>query len=491
MNYTTPEKVGISSAKIEEYIKVLEDSNLCTHSIIIMRRGNIVFEKYWAPFHKDFLHRMYSVTKSFVGIAMGFLEQDGLVDLDAPISKYFPEEIKNQPDENMRNQTLRHMLMMSTAKPCMHWFNDKPADRVKYYFENSHPFTRPSGTGFDYDSTGSFILGALVERITGKTLLDYLREKVLDRIGFSKEAYILKCPGGHSWSDSALVCKPTDLLKTAMFCMNKGKWDGEQILNEAYMTAATTKQIDNNPRGLNELNCQGYGYQFWMCYEGAFLFNGMGAQLGLCIPDKDIILIYNADLQGHVEGKKVVIDNFYRLIVHTAKDAPIEENESEIRSLEAYANGLKLFAAKGDKTSAFADKVNGVTYTLDKNPMGITKIKFCFEGDKGTMYYTNAQGDKELPFGMCENAFAKFPQEGYSDEVGTQKGNRLYDCATSAAWVSPCQLFMKVQIIDNYFGILTINVGFREDRKIGISMIKSAEDFLGEYSGWASGKAEK
>ena len=171
MNYTTPEKAGIPSGKIEEYLKILENYNLNTHNIILSKGNDIVFENYWAPFHKDFFHRMYSVSKSFVAIAVGFLEQDGMIDLDDPISKYFPEEAAGQPDENMRNQTIRHMLMMSTAKTSLWWFADKPSDRVKYYFENDNPQSRPSGTIYEYDSSGSFVLSALVERLTGMLLM--------------------------------------------------------------------------------------------------------------------------------------------------------------------------------------------------------------------------------------------------------------------------------------------------------------------------------
>ena len=110
MNYQKPESVGIKSEWIKEYIESLENLGLCTHDIIIMRHGKIVFENYWAPFHKDYLHRMYSVTKSYVSLAIGCLEEEGKISLDDPIIKYFPKEMENQPDENMRNQTIRHML---------------------------------------------------------------------------------------------------------------------------------------------------------------------------------------------------------------------------------------------------------------------------------------------------------------------------------------------------------------------------------------------
>lgn len=490
MNYTAPEKEGISSGNIYEYVKLLEETGLSTHNIIIMRHGNIVFEKYWKPFHKDFLHRMYSVTKSFVSLAIGFLEQDGLVDLDAPIIKYFPDECKNQADENMKNQTVRHMLMMSTAKPAQDWFKARHPDRVQFYFENYSEKTRPSGTIFNYDSSGSFVLGALVERITGKELMEYLREKFLNKIGFSKEAYMLKCPGGYSWGDSALLCTPQDLLKTAQFCMNKGKWNGEQLLNEEFITAATSKLIDNNTSGLINHATQGYGYLFWRTYDNSFFFNGMGCQLAICVPDKDMILVYNGDNQGNVAAKPIIIDNFFNMIVRRASDTELSENASGSALLEDYTKNLKLFAAKGEKKSSFQEKINNVTFKMDKNPMGITEVKLSFENGKGKFCYTNQSGYKEIPFGMGYNEFSSFPEEGYSDKIGSQRGDRLYDCAASAAWVSDYQLFIKVQIIDTYFGVLNITLGFREDKKIGIFMNKTAEDFLAEYEGFAGGRAE-
>ncbi len=491
MNYALPEEMGIKSSAIKKYIEILEKNNLSTHNLIIMRHGKIIFEKYWEPFNKDFLHRMYSVTKSFVSLAIGFLEQEGIINLDDKIEKYFPNELKNQPDENFKNQTIRHMLMMSTAKPVQDWFTARCDDRVLHYFSNNRVESRPSGAIYEYDSQGSFVLSALVERLTGKEILEYLREKCLDKIGFSKDAYMLKCPGGHSWGDSALICKPTDLLKTALFCMNKGKWNGEELLNEKYVVAATTKRIDNNQKGLSNPDSLGYGYQFWMSYENSFFFNGMGCQFALCIPGKEIIMVYNGDNQGIDMAKKVVLENFFELISFTAEDKALPPNGLEYNELIKYADTLKLFAAKGDSNNSLQREINNVTYKMYENPMGITKMRFSFDKDCGILYYTNEQGDKELKFGLCKNEFGYFPQEGYSDMVGSQKGNRLYKCATSAAWVGERQLFISVQIIDTYFGRLNINVGFDENKNIAVFMNKCAEDFLNEYQGFAGGRPIK
>lgn len=487
MKYATPESVGISSEKILAYIQLLEKSQLNTHNLIISKGDTIVFEKYWAPFHKDYYHRMYSVSKSFVSLAVGFLEQDGLVDLDDPISKYFAKELECQPDKNMWNQTLRHMLMMSTAKTQKNWFVARAADRVADYFANDNKDSRPSGTIFQYDSTGSFILGALVERLTGKPFMEYLREKMFRKIGVSEEAYCLQCPGGHSWGDSAVMCTPMDLWKTARFTLNRGKWNGEQILNEQYVLAATGKQIDNNHRGTTDFDAQGYGYQFWRTRDNSYFFNGMGCQFAICSPDSDMILVCNADNQGIDSAKRTIIDGYFDLIENTAQETPLPENEAAYQKLQAETADLKLAYAVGAKCSKTADAINGVTYLMDENPMGITKLQLCFQGDSGIFKYTNAQGDKELPFGLGHNKFGDFPEEGYSDLVGSVSApGHKYHCAASAAWTEESKLYIKVQIIDKYFGILNIVLGFR-DGKLGLFMTKTAEDFLWTYEGFATG----
>ncbi len=483
MKYNKPEKMGIKSSDIKEYVELLEKAELATHALIILRHGEIIFEHYWEPFDKDFLHRMYSVTKSFVSLGIGFLEQDGLINLDDPIVKYFPKESKNITDINVKKQTIRDMLIMATARVELNWFQNKTDDRVQQYFDNPHN-SRPSGTVFNYDSCGSFVLGALIERITGKELIEYLREKFLDKIGFSKEAYMLKCPGGHSWGDSALICKATDLLKAAMFCMNMGEWNGEQLLNREYMETATKKQIDNNSAGRIEAETQGYGYQIWRCYDNSFHFSGMGCQTALCIPDKDIIMIYNGDNQGNTLARPVILDRFFDVVVRRAEDSEIPDSGYE--ELMEYVKDLQLYKAKGNVTSEVVRAINGKTYKMYDNPMGITEMRITFDGNKGELYYINEQGEKRIPFGMCYNEFSYFPQEGYSDMVGTQKGDRLYKCASSGAWFDEKRLFIKVQIIDTYFGILNIMLGFNNDT-IGVEMTKTAEDFLKEYEGYAGG----
>lgn len=515
----SPEAAGVKSARVRAFVEGLEQARLSTHNIILARGDRIFYENYRAPFGPDVLHRMYSVSKSFVSLAVGFAVQDGLLSLDDTMEKHFARELEGQNDKYMRAQTVRNMLMMSTAKPAPNWFASRGADRVAEYFANKAVPSRPGGTIFQYDSSGSFVLGALVERLCGMPFMDYLRLKLFDKIGVSKEARCLTCPGGHSWGDSAVLATARDLLAVARFTMNSGSWQGEQLLDAGYVKDATSKLIDNSPYSTNEYNAQGYGYLIWKCWGEGFAFNGMGCQFAICAPEKDLILIYNGDNQGLDFAPALIFNSFYKYIVDTAGDPMPESVESDW--LCEWSDTLALASEVGEPSSPLAGKINGRRFILEPNHMGITEFTLNFNGSEGSFDYKNAQGEKSLPFGMTKNIFGLFPEEGYSREVGgVGCPGHKYKCAASAAWLSPERLYLDVQIIDDYLGRLGITFGFIQDDadcgnsadcdhsagrdnsagcvdnaherestgfKVGIQMVKTAEDFLNEYSGFAAG----
>ena len=490
MNYCTPEAVGISSADVLKFYQKLDERCLSTHDVIIARGNDIFTETYYAPFHKDFLHRMYSVSKSFVSIAIGFCEQEGLLSLDDPFSKYFAEYITPEISEKVTDMTLREMLRMETGRAvASYWFDTVKDDRCKTYMEISE-YKYPN-TLFDYDSSGSFMLGAVVQKVTGKPFLEYLKDKVLRDIGFSEEAHCLEVPGGHSWGDSAVLCTARDLMLFARFVLNGGTWNGKRYLNEKYIKEATATVICNNPYGFDTPSGHGYGYQFWGLPHGCFAMFGMGIQLAVCDPTHDLVFVINSDNQGNPLTYAPIVYAFYDYIFDRIGENPLPEDAAAYKQLCDYTSTRKLFTLRGPTASDFSAKIAGKTYIAEKNPMGIQWFRLEFKGDEGVFHYENAQGVKALRLGFGHNAFQKFPQSGYSDAVGGQKApGHLYDCAVSADWPEAQKLRVRVQIIDEYFGNLSILFGFRDADHVSVRMEKCAEDFLQEYSGWMNAKAE-
>lgn len=495
MFHSTPEAAGISSRDVLAFYRQLDGYGLSTHSVLLSRGDRIFSECYYAPFHKDFKHRMYSASKSFVSIAVGFCEQDGLLSLDDPMVKFFPEYVTEDIDPHLRSATVREMLMMESAieKSAVNWFTSGTKDRTETYFRKGAIYKTPR-TLFHYDSSGSQILCVIVERLTGKPFLEYLKEKVLTEIGFSDDSYCLTVPGGHSFGDSGVMCSTYDLMLFARFVLSGGTFEGERYLNADYVKAATTPSVSNTDYGFLTNNDYGYGYQIWGAPRGCFTFHGMGTQVALCDPTHDFILAINSDNQGNPSHYDLLYAALYSNLFDRFSDTPLPEDPEAYAELQAYVNSAKLFFLP-PSASDFAKEIAGRTYVCDPNPMGIRRFRLTFDesenGPRGTFAYENAQGEKSFSFGFGYNVFDKFPETGYADTVATVpvEGHR-YDAAFSGTWCEPRKLLIRVQIIDKYFGNLGITVGFRDADHASIRMVKKAEAFLDEYSGILNAVAE-
>lgn len=487
-NTVTPEQAGISSKAVSRFLRKLEERGVYMHGLLMLRGEDIFSECYWAPYNRDSIHRMYSQTKSFVGIAIGLLEEEGKINLDDTLAGYFPEKIHGQLDPWLAKQTIRQTLLMQTTGRNPSWFLDETAvDRTEFYFRTKES-THPAGTFWQYDSPGSQVLCSLVEKLSGMTLLDYLKEKLFDPMGSFQTAKMLKTRNNDTFGDSSMLCTLRDMASFGRLLMRGGEYNGKRLMNERYIREATSRLVDSDENGFNENFHIGYGYQIWQAPRGGFAFVGMGAQITICLPQYDFLFTCSADGQGHLGAagaETLILTAVYDFVVDELGDSPLPPDEKACSEYLEYARNLRLKHLPGKADAPFADQINGVTYICDENNAGITEFTFRFGADQtGQFHYTNAQGKKVLRFGLGKNVFGKFPQLGYAREhacVPTTDGF-LYDCAVSAAWREAQKLLLKVQIIDDYLGNFTAIFCFG-DHGCTVRMAKHAEAFLNEYSG--------
>lgn len=479
----TPEQAGLSSESLLRGIKFLENNGINLHSLLLMKGDKLFGEYYWAPFDKDFCHRMYSETKSFVGVAIGLLIEEGKLSLEDKVADFFPEKIDGELPQVLKEQTVRDMLNMRTCGHYPYWFTSGDPDRTHMYL-NKNSAHRPSGTTWEYDSTGSQVLGNLVEKLSGQSLFDYLNDKIFKHLGTFKNATILKTPNGDSWGDSALICTSRDMISFGRFMLNYGEWYGKRLMNERYLKDATSPLVSNVVSAFRSYNSYGYGYQIWMHKHG-FSFNGMCSQFMIAYPEQDVIIVTTADNVGYTPtANALMFSAFEEFVINQISKEPLPENKKALDKLNEFTKDLKLQGCWGNKTSPNMDRYNGVEYVFDKNDKGFKTFKLTFNGDGGVLYYENAQGKKELPFKMNENCFTTFPQFGYSNLVGGVKTTDgfTYKCATSGGWIDDDKFMLRVQIIDIYFGNMTMTFGFKGEYCV-VNITKTAENFLDEYPG--------
>ena len=484
----TPEQAGISSKNIERMIDFLERNGYVFHSLLLMKGDQLFGEYYWKPFDRDFCHRMYSQTKSYVGIAIGLLCEEGKLSLDDPLINFFPDKLDQKPYAHLSTQTIREMLTMRTSVRTPTWFVTEDPDRTHEYL-NASSDIGPAGTVWAYDSAGSQVLGSLIERLSGMKLFDYLNQKIFQHLGTFQTATILQTPNGDSWGDSALVCTPRDMASFMRLLVCGGVHEGKQLIPAEYLKKATSKATYNHEGSFTGYDEYGYGYQIWQTPMGGFSFNGMGGQFSIGIPEKDLTIVTTGDNQGHRAAGQLFFSAIEEFITRNISDMPLPEDTAAWEGLQKRTTDLSLAVCPGKPDSDYAKVLNGKVYALSGNPFGWKTFSFTFDDhNTGMLRYENAQGEKTLPFSFGKNTFCKFPQYGYSDGIGGMKTTNgfLYDCASSAGWLDEQVLSLRVQIIDRYFGNLFMIFAFKGD-EVGISMVKNAEYFLTEYSGRAMG----
>ena len=485
MPVSTPEREGIPSRAIENYVRGFADEHLAMHSVMVVRHGKIVYEKYWKPFDRDFRHRLYSCSKSFTSVAIGYIASQGLVSLDDRIVKYFPERCMGRTlDPYLEQCTIRDLLRMSSAYTKGANYSADAPDWEETFFTDE--VSHVPGTVFSYCTSGTTILCYIIKKVTGKNFLEVLRP-VFDAIGVSEDIFCVESPDGVEWGGSGVCATPREFAKFADLCMHYGEYEGRQLLPRDYMKEATSRQIDNSLYATSDDTAQGYGYQFWMMKHGGFAFFGMGGQYALCFPEKELLIVTTGYEELMPTGRShAIFGGLWTHLFPYLSDAPLPDDPAANASLEAFGDTLSLEHARGDMDSPLRADVDGKWYIMRENAMGMKRVRFDFAGDEGVMSYENASGCHELRFGINKNVKQEFPERYSGRRIG-QISDRGYDCYVSAAWTMPDTLMLFVHVADTYLAQLRMAAAFKGDT-LTLHGLKHAEWFMDDYAGFASGR---
>ena len=455
-NYGTASHIG---AIVEELWLSLKKSEFPVHSFLADKGGKLLKEAYEAPYEKDDFHRMFSITKSFCSLAVGFLYEEGRLSLEDRITDYFPEYCLNREIHPwLREMTIRHMLSMETCYSSTTYKLDSSKNWVESFFTTAP--THRSGQIFLYDTSSSHTLAALVKKLTGKGLLDYLREKCLDQIGFSKDAYILSDPFGSKMGGSGLMARPMDLLKLGRYCMDTIR-KGEGKFAD-YLREAVSFQVPTIHSGDTLDEQQGYGYQFWRIRKG-FAMYGMGGQYVLFYPEEDLVFVITADTQKIKGGNQKILD-----LVYEAVDRACHRPD-RLAGPEETA-GLKQSQIEPDQ------KAWDASYRLYQNPAGFSRLTLSFGPAEGLLVLSGKDTDFLFPFTFEEARISVLPK--YEQRIALQ-----------GMWAHDRTLYLPVQIVGECVGSIHLLLRLSED-KITVWMRKIEETYFNEFQGFLEGERE-
>lgn len=290
---STPEEQGISSAAVRGFIEAADKEINTLHSFMLVRHGQVIAEAWWKPETADTKHVLWSLSKSFASTAVGLAVDEGKLSLDDPVLKFFKDEAPAEPSENLKAMRVRHLLSMSGGHEVQPKFEIAQGPTVKGFLEQ--PVTHKPGTWFIYNTPSTYMASAIVTKVTGQTVLDYLKPRLFEPLGIADPRWDATAEG-YSIGGYGLFIRTEDIAKFGLLYLQKGKWNGKQLLSEKWVAEATSKQVDNSkaPSGRTSDWQQGYGFQFWRCQHNAFRGDGRDGQICLVMPEQDAVVAITA-----------------------------------------------------------------------------------------------------------------------------------------------------------------------------------------------------
>ncbi len=334
---STPEAQGISSKAVVDFVAAMDKINT-PHSFMVLRHGQVIAEAWWAPEGPDKPHVLWSLSKSFNSTAVGLAIEEGKFSLDDPVLKFFPDQAPAEVSDNLKAMTVRDLLTMSCGHDSEAKFtpaeNGAGGPNVKGFL--AQPVVYKPGTHFQYNTPGSYTLSAIVTKTTGQTSLEFLKPRLFEPLGTENPRWDAS-PEGNSLGGYGLYLRTEDIAKFGQLYLQKGKWNGKQLIPEKWVEEATSKQVENDMEGHKALGIdwkQGYGFQFWRCTHNSFRGDGKDGQLCVVIPEKDAVVAITAQTGQFQDEMNAIWENLYPAF---GADALPEDAAAQAKVKEATA----------------------------------------------------------------------------------------------------------------------------------------------------------
>jgi CubicO group peptidase (beta-lactamase class C family) len=398
---SAPEQQGIPSAAIMAFVKAAQKSIKSLHSFMLLRHGTVVAEGWWYPYRPEAPHILFSLSKSFTSTAVGFAVAEGRLSVEDTVLSFFPEEAPKKVSSNLAAMQVRHLLTMSTGHDqdaTERTLRRKDRNAVKAFL--SLPLEHAPGTHFTYNSAASFMLSAIVQKLTGQTLLEYLTPRLFEPLGIQGatwESYPNQDGVEINFGGWGLNIKTEDIARLGQLYLQKGVWNGKRLLPEAWVKAATSKQISNGDDPTTDWT-QGYGYQFWRCRHTIYRGDGAFGQYCIVMPEQDAVLAITAG----VPDMQAVLNLVWDILLPAIGAKPLPADEVTSKKLARTLKSLKLVPPKGEAASPQAKRFCGKTYAFEHNYETLQSLSFDFEADRVTYYLTGGgkrRGKHTLAFG--------------------------------------------------------------------------------------------
>lgn len=473
----SPESVGIASSGIINFLKDMKTKGIELHSLMILRHDKCAAAGWWKPYAPQYLHPLYSFSKTLTATAIGFARQEGLLTLDERLVDLFPDELPPNPSENLKKVTLHHLLCMAggheTEIPVMS-FDEKWIEGFL-----AHPFLHEPGTFYKYNTPGTNMLAAVIKRKTGQNVTEYLRPRLLDPLGIGEITCLQLPDKDHvEMGGGGMQLCTEDMARFATFLLHRGCWEGKRLLEDEWFDHAVVKQIETAGDSEGHVLdwAHGYGYQCWMCaLPGSYRADGAFGQFGFVFPTLDTIIVTTMA----AEQTQTFVTSMMNHIVFPISEEVLPESE-DAKVLESMLKNLELPALLGHPNPNLEERIHGKVFASEakKEEEACSSMELLV-GGAGRFIFIDTPIEK-MWFTFGENMVNWHVLEGGTEKViAAARDNRFslstwdnITYAASARYRGLNTLELEIRRVDAISGVRMI---FRFD---GDRLTFDAEDTL-------------
>ncbi len=446
-----PEAQGVQSEGILAFLDAVEAEHLNLHSLMLVRHGHVIAEGWWRPYAPECRRYLYSLSKSFTSTAVGFAVAEGLLRVEDRVISFFPDDLPPVVSENLAAMRVVHLLTMSTGHTV-----DTLMALLDPGVENwarailSVPVELPPGTHFLYNSGASYLLSAIVQKVSGQTVLDYLTPRLFEPLGIVDATWDV-CPRGINTGGWGLSLKTEDIARFGLLYVRGGVWDGQRLLSPEWVQAATSAQVRNDGPGRENEPVdwrQGYGYQFWRCQHGAYRADGAFGQFCVVVPDQDAVIAITSET-GNMQA---VLELVWGHLLPAMKPAPLPPQRAAQERLRDRLSSLALPLPPARPLPPRAQDLSGRRFRVEPNQSGVRSVAFSFGDDSCAFHLRDGRGEHRIACGngawVRNEAMLPIMRPSLMHLISSARREAVAQVAAHSTWEDPQTLVMTWRYLE-------------------------------------------
>jgi CubicO group peptidase (beta-lactamase class C family) len=455
---SSPEAQGISSAAILTFVDEADKKIDHLHSFMLVRHGHVVAESWWSPYDANTRHELYSLSKSFTSTAVGLAIAEGKLNLDDPVLQFFHDDAPAEPSANLKAMRVRDLLCMSTGHQTEPRLDPSPVSPTAEPKEGqtwvktflAHPVPYKPGTHFLYNTPATYMQSAIVQKVTGQTVLDYLRPRLFEPLGIENPTWGTS-PQGITLGGYGLNIRTEDIAKFGQLYLQHGNWNGRQLVPAEWIEKATSRQTSNGSNPNSDWE-QGYGFQFWRARHGAYRGDGAFGQFCVVMQDQDAVVA----ITSGTKDMQAVLNLVWDKLLPAMKHDPLPADSEGDQKLQAKLASLTMPVVKGSASLQTPKEISGKKFAFPANNQKVEILGLEFGKEDGSITLIGrfnggteqriACGDSEWKKGRL--AIGTFPER---------------PAAACGAWTAPDTYTAKICFYETPY-VLTMKLDFSNNK---------------------------